>query len=88
MNIYDFIKERPYLVWYVNNFDALDEESILEHTLNYGEFEDIEKLFEIMTINKAANIFRKTLQKKRNNYNKKVKNYFTLYFDKYAPRST
>jgi hypothetical protein len=84
MDIHDFIKQKPYLVWHVKNLDNLSEESIVEHTLNYGDFDDVRKLFEILTIEKVAEIFRKQIKKKRSNYTPKVKNYFTLLFNKYV----
>lgn len=86
MTIKTFIKNRPYLVWYVKDLDNLSEESIVEHTLNYGDFDDVQKLIHILKIGKVARIFSAQIKKKRNNYNPKVKNYFELYFKKYAPR--
>lgn len=41
MTIHQFIKERPYLVWYVKDLDNLSEESIVEHVLNYGDWNDV-----------------------------------------------
>jgi len=86
MTLKNFIKKRPYLVWYVKELDSLSEESIVEHTLNYGDFNDIKKLIDILKIDKVARIFQTQIKQKRNNYNPKVKNYFNLYFKKYAPR--
>ena len=40
MNIHEFIKRRPYLIWYVKDLDKLNEESIVEHVLNYGDWDD------------------------------------------------
>lgn len=45
----------------------------------------LKKIVEIMGLDNVAEIFRKQLEKKRNNYRPEVRNYFTLYFDKYAP---
>lgn len=82
--IINFIKKRPYLIWYVKNYDKLSDESIIEHTLNYGDWEDIQKLFSILGVKKIAKIFREQISGQRTNYNKKIKNYFSLYFNKYA----
>ena len=41
MEAQEFIKKRPYLIWYTKNFDRLSEESIVEAVLNYGDFEDV-----------------------------------------------
>ncbi len=79
-----FIKKRPYLVWYTKNYENLSEESIIEAVLNYGDFKDVKKLIEILGIKKTATIFRKKSNQKRSNYRPEIKNYFTLYFNKYA----
>lgn len=85
--IIDFIKKRPHLIWYVKNYDALDDESIVEHTLNYGDWNDVQKLFSILGVKRAAEIFRRTSKPSkigRENYRPEIKNYFGLYFNKYA----
>lgn len=83
-NIKDFIRERPYLVWSTNNHDALSEGAILEAILNYGNFKDVQTLFSLLGIKKSATIFNKQIKQKRVNYSPKIRNYFTLYFKKYA----
>lgn len=88
MTIQSFVKEKPYLFWYVKDLDGLSKESVVEHVLNYGDFDDFKKIVEIMGMEVVAEIFRKQLSGKRINYRPEVKNYFTLYFDKYAPRDT
>ncbi len=84
MTIQNFIKKRPHLIWYVKDYDALDEASIVEHTLNYGNWDDAQKLFRIMGIERAAKIFRQYAFRKRTNYYLDIRNYFNLYFNKYA----
>lgn len=84
MTINTFIKKRPHLVWHIKDLDHLSEESIVENVLNYGDFPDIKKMIDILGMKKVANIFRKQIKRKRNNYDQKIKNYFKLYFDKYA----
>ena len=84
MIIQDFIKERPYLVWDTVNYKNLSEEAVVESVLNYGDFDDVKKMFAILGIKKAAGIFKKQISQKRNNYRPKIKNYFNLYFKKYA----
>jgi len=87
MNIHTFIKERLHLIWYVSDFDALDEESVVEAVLNYGNWEDVQELIVVLGIGKVAEIFRMNSQPSemhRMNYRPEVKNYFTLYFKKYA----
>jgi len=78
-----FMKERKFLVWYVKNPEDLDAESIVEHTLNYGDWDDVQKLIKILGIKKMAEIFRKQTSGFRTNYRPEVNNYFKLYFNKY-----
>lgn len=84
MTIYNFIKQRRYLVWYVKDLKYLSQESIVEHTLNDGNFNDVRKIISILGIKKVASIFKKQLKQKRINYDPKIANYFKLYFKKYA----
>jgi len=87
MTIQNFIKKRSYLAWYVKDITQLFNESIVEHTLNYGDWNDVQTLFKILGIKKTARIFRKKSKPSkigRQNYEPKVINYFNLYFNKYA----
>lgn len=84
MTIHEFIKKRPYLIWYVKNLDKLSEESIVEHVLNYGDWDDVQEMIKILGMEKTAKIFRAKSQQKRSNYRPEIKNYFQLYFNKYA----
>ncbi len=84
MTISDFIKKRPYLVWYTKNYDNLSVDSIVEAVLNYGDWDDFKKMIKILGMGKTASIFRKRSKMKRSNYDSKVKNYFQFYFNKYA----
>jgi len=87
MTIHDFIKNRRHLIWWVKDYNALNVESIVEATLNYGDWDDVQALINILGIKKMAEIFRaksKLSEIGRQNYSAKVKHYFTLYFNKYA----
>lgn len=84
MTIENFVKERPYLFWYIKDLEGLSRESVVEHILNYGDFEDFKELVAILGIDNIARIFREQSQKQRCNYRPEVKNYFNLYFNKYA----
>lgn len=80
----NFIKKRPYLIWHTKNYSGLSQEAIVEAVLNYGNFDDFKKLINILGIKKTARIFKKETIKKRSNLRPEVKNYFELYFKKYA----
>ena len=84
MTISNFIKKRPYLVWGTRNYGNLSEEAIVENVLNYGDIDDVKEMFSILGVKKSAIIFKKQISQKRNNYRPKIKNYFNLYFKKYA----
>ena len=79
-----FMRKRKHLVWYVKDPENSSVESIVEHTLNYGDWDDVQKLIKIIGIKKMAEIFRNQISGIRTNYDKKTKNYFSLYFNKHA----
>lgn len=80
----NFITKRKHLIWYVDYSKEIPVELIVEHTLNYGTWEDFQELIRIIGIEKTAEIFRKQANQRRINYDDKTKNYFSLYFNKYA----
>ncbi|MHB8362678.1 MAG: hypothetical protein ACYDBX_03610 [Patescibacteria group bacterium] len=84
MTIVDFIRTRPYLVWYSQSYDTMSESVIIESVLNYGNWEDLQELIRILGIKKIALIFRKSTSSPRCNYRPEVKNYFNMYFNRYA----
>ncbi len=86
MTIQAFIKKRPYLVWHTKNYTRLSEEAVVEATLNYGDFDDVKQLIEILGIKKVAAIFRRhtSSRKMRTNYPPKLQHYFHLYFHAHA----
>ncbi|MBU4332157.1 hypothetical protein KKD19_02215 [Patescibacteria group bacterium] len=84
MTIANFIKKRPYLFWSTKDYKNLSEAAIVEAVLNYGDFDDVKKMISILGLKKTAAIFRKKSSQKRCNYRPEIKNYFKLYFNKYA----
>ena len=84
MTIHDFIKKRPYLIWYTKNYDKLSPEAIVEAVLNYGDWDDVKEMLKILGVKKTASIFYKQMGQRRCNYHKKSKNYFNLYFKQYT----
>ncbi|MEK7635621.1 MAG: hypothetical protein AAB405_00860 [Patescibacteria group bacterium] len=84
--IKNFIKKRPYLIWYVKDYAALSPEAIVEATLNYGDWDDVQMLIKILGMKRTARIFRaksKPSKMGRQNYRPEIKNYFGLYFNKH-----
>ena len=86
MTIHDFIKKRKYLIWYTKNYDNLPAESIVEATLNYGDWDDVMTLKKIIGIKKMAKIFRAQTSPRRMriNYHPKTTHFFNLYFKRHA----
>lgn len=85
MTVNEFAKKKSYLFWSTRDFEHLSKEAIVEGVLNYGDFDDVKKLISILGIKETAAIFRKqTTRRKRINYRPEIKNYFQLYFKKYA----
>ncbi len=87
-DIQNLIKQNSYLFWWVPDHkkEQLTCESMVEAILNYGNTKSVKQLFETVGIIKVADIFRQQTSKPRNNYQRPVKHYFTLYFDKHAPQ--
>ena len=59
MDIHQFIKKRKYLVWYVKDPEKLNNEAIVEAVLNYGDWDDVQKMIKILGIKKQLPYSRK-----------------------------
>lgn len=84
--LYNFIVARKHLIWYVKDYRALNEEAIVEATLNYGDWNDVQEVIRILGIARVATIFRKQMVtgRQRGNYYPETVHYFDLYFDKHV----
>lgn len=83
----EFIKKRPYLIWWTKSYDTVNAEAVVEATLNYGEWDDVQTLIGILGMKEIASIFRSHIQSStagRQNYAPKTKRFFSLYFDRHA----
>lgn len=80
MTVNSIIKNKPYLAWYVKNPEKLSKESVLEHVLNYGNWDDVQQFIRIQGRKQTAEIFKKTINKKRSNYPPAIRSYFYRYF--------
>ncbi len=76
--------EKPYLAWYVRDIKNISKESLLEHVLNYGNWEDYLGAEESLGIKNTKEIFDDLKSRARTNLRKKTINYFEKYFQKYA----
>jgi hypothetical protein len=89
MKVKEFIRKNADLFWYSpeNKEDSVSDELLVETILNYGTFDDVFELFEVMGIREVARIFREMLAtgRKRGNYFPPIRNYFELFFNRYVP---
>lgn len=84
MTIGDFVQKRKHLFWSTKNYDGLSKEAIVEAILNYGDMNDVRELISLLGLREVAEIFYKQTHRMRINYDPKIVNYFSLYFQKYA----
>ena len=83
------IRKNAHLFWYSKDSEKenLPLPVVLEFFINYADKEDIKELFRIVGIKKAAKVFFEQVNKSEraaNNYEPVSRNYFSLYFNKYA----
>ena len=83
------IRKNAHLFWYSKNSEKenLPLPVVLEFFINYADKEDIKALFNIVGIKNAAAVFFEQINKSEraaNNYEPVSRNYFSLYFRKYA----
>ena len=86
----DFIHEHSVLFWYSpeDKAETVSDELLVETILNYGDMDTVRKLFKIMGVRQTAAVFRGMTGRKQMNYFPEVWNFFNLYFNRYAPRSS
>lgn len=84
--IKDFIKDHSTLFWYTpeDKKEQISLDLLFETILNYGDQESVKRLFDLIGINKASEIFNLQISNERNNYFAPVKNFFQLYFNRHA----
>jgi len=88
-----FIDDHEYLFWYspAPKSETVSDELLVEMVLNYGSMDDLRNLFAVMSINGVARIFFDSIgksERRKGNYHEVILNYFTLFFNRYAPRDT
>jgi len=85
-----FIKENSSLFWYIKEEEKqnISIEFLIETILNFGDEKSVKKLFDLVGINKVAEIFYKQTSGKRVNYHKRTVHFFNLYFKRHAQRNS
>jgi hypothetical protein len=81
MTVNSIIKNKPYLTWYIKDPEVLSETSVLEHILNYGNWDDVQLFIKIKGIVQTAALFNKSAKNMRVNYSPAVQSYFSRYFN-------
>lgn len=84
MTIGEFVRKKKHLFWSTKNYNGLSKEAVVETILNYGNMNDVRELIAFLGMQEVAKIFHKDTNRPRINYRPEVKNYFKLYFQKYA----
>lgn len=78
------LSKKPYLAWYVKDPKNLSVESVLEHVLNYGDWDDYQEVEKTMGIKQVKAAFDRLKGKKRHNLREKTISYFNKYYQRYA----
>jgi hypothetical protein len=86
----EFIREHTVLFWSSpdDKAETVSDELLVESILNYGELDDVKKLFALMGLEKTASVFRGMTGRKQMNYYPEIWNFFNLYFNRYVPRNS
>lgn len=84
MTLGNFVRKRKYLFWSTKNYDGLSKEAVVEGILNYGDMNDVRELISLLGMQVVAKIFYKQTHRMRINYDPKIVNYFSLFFEKYV----
>jgi hypothetical protein len=82
MTINDFIKKRPHLIWYTKDYDKLSPEAIVEAVLNYGDWDDVKKVIEILGIKKNRLHFQEEIKTKKMQLPSRGEELFSVIFQK------
>ena len=79
-----FIEDHDCRFWYTPapKGENVTDELLVETILNYGSWEDVQELFNVMGLKNVATVFGGMIGRKKLNYFPEIHNYFNLYFKK------
>jgi hypothetical protein len=85
-----YIDDHQSLFWYspAPKSESVSDDLLVEMVLNYGSMDQFRELITVMDVKTVAKIFFDSInmsERKKGNYHEMVLNYFTLYFNRYAP---
>lgn len=83
-----FLQKNSQLFWWMKPEDVLNlgTDSVVETILNYGDEDDVKKMFDIYGLENVSQSFFKNIDRKRENYLPLTKHFFKLYFNRHAPK--
>jgi hypothetical protein len=87
VNKTEYIKNHNALFWAVpkEKRATISDTLLVETILNYGTWEDVNELFELIGLKQTATIFFAASQNRaRHNFLPQVENYFRIYFQHHA----
>lgn len=82
------IKDYSYLLWYFPDEakKKISDNTLVEMILNNGDWAGFERLIDTIGLQKVADIFFEHVNRRRNNYRKQTRHFFTLYFNEHLPQ--
>lgn len=86
--LFQLVKTSRPLFWSIgeNHLQDLNESSVVETILNYGNLNQVKHLFQVLGTQKVAAIFYSQVSQKRNNYYPQVSNFFDKYFKRHVQK--
>ncbi len=84
-----FILKNQDLFWHIpkSRLEFISHNVLVEYILNYGDYNSVKELFELLGTDYVARIFFEANKNPdRTNYNRLAKHFFTLYFKRNAPK--
>lgn len=84
----EYIKQHASLFWYTPEAKKreISDSLLVETILNYGTIDDVKALFDLMGIEKVADVFFSAKGRQKLNYFPQIYNFFTLVFNRYVPQ--
>ena len=61
MNWQNKLKNKKYIFWNISNISNIDRTTLIEHTLKYGDFDDILEIFKHIDKRQIKDIWLKTM---------------------------
>ena len=84
----EYIAQHASLFWYTPEAkkSEISDSLLVETILNYGTMNDVKALFDLMGIEKVADVFFSAKGRQKLNYFPQIYNFFTLVFNRYVPQ--